>query len=109
MTVRISDTQITDRKGQITVRNGKGGKYREIPLNNDVRKVLALYLAEYPRLANDYLFFTNRSPKMTTRAAQVIVEKYKELTGIAHLNCHSCIPSVISWLLIRYRWMSLLG
>ncbi|WP_170291992.1 tyrosine-type recombinase/integrase [Heliobacterium mobile] len=89
VTLRISETHLSERKGQITVRNGKGGKYREIPLNNDVRKVMALYLAEYPRQTNDYLFFTNRSPQMTTRAAQVIVEKYKELTGIAHLNCHS--------------------
>ncbi|TCP62537.1 integrase/recombinase XerC/integrase/recombinase XerD [Heliophilum fasciatum] len=87
--VRMSDISLSDRKGLLIVRNGKGGKYREIPLNNDVRKVLVTYLAEFPRQADDYLFFTNRSPQMTTRAAQVIINKYKDMTGIDHLTCHS--------------------
>ncbi|MBC9785093.1 tyrosine-type recombinase/integrase [Heliobacterium chlorum] len=87
--VKMYDLKLSDRKGLLIVRNGKGGKYREIPLNADVRKVLTTYLAEYPRQADDYLFFTNRSPKMTTRAAQVIIDKYRVMTGIDHLTCHS--------------------
>ena len=35
-----SDLKITSRKGQLTIRSGKGGKRREIPLNKDARKAL---------------------------------------------------------------------
>jgi integrase/recombinase XerD len=39
--LRLSDIKISERKGQVTVRDGKGGKHRVVPLNADVRKALA--------------------------------------------------------------------
>jgi site-specific recombinase XerD len=37
----LCDVQITDRKGKVIVREGKRGKYREVPLNAEARKALA--------------------------------------------------------------------
>ncbi len=34
------DIRVTDRHGTLTVRNGKGSKRREVPLNKDARRVL---------------------------------------------------------------------
>lgn len=34
------DVRISDRKGTLTVRRGKGSKWREVPLNDDARKAL---------------------------------------------------------------------
>ncbi|MFZ5645631.1 MAG: tyrosine-type recombinase/integrase [Bacillota bacterium] len=92
--IRLKDLDITDRKGKVIVQSGKGGKYREVPLNLDARQAVQEYLAER-RSDSQYLFVTQRSPKMTTRAVQFILQKYSRLTGIEvtphvlrHTFCH---------------------
>jgi integrase/recombinase XerC len=42
--LKISDINIHPRSGKLTVRYGKGGGYREIPLTRDVRQALQNYL-----------------------------------------------------------------
>jgi len=79
--IRIIDVELSDRKGKIIVQNGKGGKYREVPLKLDARKSLEDYLKER-KTDSLYLFTTQRSPKMTARAVQYMLEKYQKLTGI---------------------------
>ncbi|QGG46379.1 tyrosine-type recombinase/integrase [Heliorestis convoluta] len=86
--LKLTDIRLTDRKGMIFVRKGKGGKYREIPLNKDARQALQRYLEEH-KPKGLYLIDTQRSDKTTTRAIQHIVEKYRKKTEIDHLTCHS--------------------
>jgi site-specific recombinase XerD len=45
-TVEVRDAEISERKGVLSVREGKGGKARQIPLDNRTRQVLASYLME---------------------------------------------------------------
>jgi integrase len=40
--LRWSDITMSERKGNLIVRSGKGGKRREIPLNPDARSALLL-------------------------------------------------------------------
>ena len=40
----VGDVQIGERKGRLIVRNGKGGKARRLPLNNEARRGLKLWL-----------------------------------------------------------------
>ena len=47
--LEMDDITISDRKGTIIIRSGKGNKYRELPLNEDARNALA-----------DYIFFFGR-------------------------------------------------
>lgn len=42
--IELSDVTISDRKGVIIIRSGKGNKYREIPLNVDARNALNDYI-----------------------------------------------------------------
>jgi len=42
--LQIEDIEITDRKGIINIREGKGRKYRTIPLNSDARLALKIIL-----------------------------------------------------------------
>jgi integrase len=35
------DLEISERKGSLTIRSGKGGQFREVPLNVEVRRALA--------------------------------------------------------------------
>ncbi len=44
----VADIEMSDRKGLLTVRHGKGGKYRQVPLNKDVREAFHDYLRERP-------------------------------------------------------------
>lgn len=43
------DIIISDRAGSIKVRAGKGNKYREVPLNKTIRRVLSRWLIENPK------------------------------------------------------------
>lgn len=96
--LRIYDCYVWERKGKIVVRNGKGGKYREIPLNLDARKAIEDWLKVKkvnllsPETNEDFLFHTQRSEQMTPRAVQFIFQKYSRLTGLQvtpHILRHS--------------------
>lgn len=45
--LEVQDIKISDRKGILHVREGKGKKYRDIPLNSDTRKSLENYIERY--------------------------------------------------------------
>jgi len=92
--LRLSDVRLGDRKGLVIIQHGKGGKYREVPLNLDARKAIQDYLSER-QSESQFVFITQRSPKMTTRAVQFILSKYSRLIGIKvtphvlrHSFCH---------------------
>ena len=85
--LRLTDIEIGERKGKVTVRNGKHGRRREVPLNIDVRQLLKRYLQENPGM--EYLFPNKTGAHITTRSLQSVIEKYRKLTSIEHLNAHS--------------------
>jgi len=86
--LRLSDLEIGERKGKITVRRGKGGKYREVPLNNDARKALAAYLAVRPQVGNDHVFVGQRGNGLTASAVQDVVGKYSRVAGLSGVTPH---------------------
>lgn len=52
-----TDIEISERKGVVRVRQGKGNKYREVPLNKSIRKILADWMdmnLEGPLFPNRY-------------------------------------------------------
>src|SRR5581483_7516018 len=59
-TLTLGDVAIFERKGTLTVRAGKGGTYRQVPLNADARRALAAYLDVRRASAADALFLGNR-------------------------------------------------
>lgn len=85
--LRLKDVYLSDRKGHIVIQNGKGGKYREVPLNLDARKAIVDWfeVRKGDQVNSEsymaYLFDTQRSDNMTTRAVQFICQKYSRLTG----------------------------
>jgi integrase/recombinase XerD len=87
----VSDLKIDHvdfKQGCITVVDGKGGKYRIVPLHNDLKKVLKVWLGY--RMGSDkevhresqYLFVSERSGQMTTRAISFMVDSYFERCGL---------------------------
>lgn len=57
--LKTGDVVIKERSGWVTVRSGKGGKYREVPLNATVRRVLGEYLEGFE---GEWLFQAKTGP-----------------------------------------------
>lgn len=87
--LRQSDTVLSDRKGQIVVRWGKGGRYREINLNADARRAIREYLKVRPNAEDDHLFIGQRGQGLSVRAIESVVAKYARLAGLEGVTPHS--------------------
>lgn len=85
--VRLTDLDLGDRRGTVNVL-GKHNRYREVPLNADVRKALAQYIPQRKH-NGEYLFTNRQGQQMTTRAAQLVIDEYRKLTEIKHLTAHA--------------------
>jgi integrase/recombinase XerC len=83
----LSDVTLSERKGTLTVRTGKGGKWREVPLNNDARRALRAYLAVRPQVGDDHLFIGQRG-KITAAGIQDVVAKYARLANLVEVSPH---------------------
>lgn len=86
--LRLSDIEIGERKGEVVVRSGKGGKYRAVPLNLDARRALSSYLEVRPQVVDTHLFVGQRGTGLTVRAVEKLVEKYARLAGPPGVSPH---------------------
>jgi integrase/recombinase XerD len=87
--LRTGDVVVSERKGLLTVRRGKRNKYREIPLNADVRHAIAVYLSVRPRVADDHLFISQRGGGLREQAVQNLVAKYARQAGLEDVTPHT--------------------
>jgi integrase/recombinase XerD len=87
----VSQLQIdhVDLKSEnVTVTNGKGGKYRVVPMCKDLKKALKAWLSHRTasdkavHQQSDYLFVSERSGQMTTRAIAFMVDTYLARCGL---------------------------
>lgn len=81
--LEVSDIELTDRKGILIVRDGKGGKYRSIPLNLDARKALKEYLESRPGGTpdNSKLWIGQRGP-LTQDGLNKLLKRYASKCGL---------------------------
>jgi integrase/recombinase XerD len=86
--LRLGDVAIGERKGELVVRAGKGGKYRVVPLNLDARRALGAYLEVRPQVVDTHLFVGQRGTGLTIRAVEKLVEKYARLAGLPDVSPH---------------------
>jgi site-specific recombinase XerD len=87
--LRLADISISERKGNLVVRSGKGDKDRMVPLNNDVRQAIASYKEIRPRVADDHLFIGQRGEPLQPDAVQLIVRKYARRAGLEGVTPHT--------------------
>ena len=85
--LKLTDLQLSERKGLLTVRSGKGKKQRQVPLNHKARQSLAEWLATRPG-ETERLFSGQRGEPVTPRIVQRVVERYSELAGLPELTPH---------------------
>jgi integrase/recombinase XerC len=80
--LKLSDVEISSRKGEVTVRQGKGMKYRTVPLNADARKAISDYLEVRPRVEDEHIFIGQRGNALTRNGIWRIVKKYGQQAGL---------------------------
>ncbi len=67
------DVEISERKGTLRVRNGKGKMERTIPLNAETRRALTKYLEERAD-GEEPMFLSNRHMRISARSVQHVAE-----------------------------------
>lgn len=88
----LDDLVVSDRKGSLLVRDGKGSKQRTIPLNADARNALRAWLEIRPDLPeNKFVFIAlgndARGP-LSSRTVQRIVAHYGRKADLPDLTPH---------------------
>jgi site-specific recombinase XerD len=85
------DIYMSERKGTLTVRQGKRGKFRIVPLHNEVRQALSAYDEVRRKIegADDHVFISQRTKRgITPRAVERLVAKYARLAGLEGVTPH---------------------
>jgi integrase/recombinase XerD len=86
--LRMSDVILDERKGSVTVREGKGTKWRVIPLNAKARKALIDYLRLRPMVSSDCLFLGQRNEGIQSKTVQRAVQRYAKAAGLDGVTPH---------------------
>ncbi len=94
----IHDIDITDRKGTMTIRNGKGNKFRQVPLHKEARKALNDYIQYRPADAPTDKLFIGQRGALTRSAVYKIVNKLGEKAigknVYPHMLRHQCFTTM---------------
>lgn len=77
----LKDLSLSERSGQLTIRWGKGDKYREIPLNKDARQAVRVWL-DTRKSESDYLFTTDKNGRMTRQLVSWHLDEIGKAAGV---------------------------
>lgn len=91
LALNIDDVVIQPRSGLLTVRYGKGGGYRDIPLTKDVRQAVQTYLETDHPTPNDKTqkLWWGRDGALTHRSSVTrVLEKYAIRARLGHVTPH---------------------
>ncbi len=90
--LQLSDLQLSERKGSVSVQNGKGSKQRSVPLNAEARKVIQEWLAVRPETESPFVWVAveSEASELSGRAVQRILERYAKDAGLEELTPHVC-------------------
>lgn len=87
--LRVEDIEISERKGKVVVRSGKGIKRREIPLGLDARNMIRGWASRGP---GEWLFPGQNGGHISARAVQQMIKKY---AWQAHIEPSKITPHVL--------------
>src|SRR5262249_16607534 len=84
--LRHADLHLQARSGTVHVRDGKGRKARDIPLNATVRRALQVYLGTLPEMsAQTSVFLSKRGTSLAVRSAQAVIARLTVQAGIQRI------------------------
>jgi site-specific recombinase XerD len=78
-----ADLELTSRSGSVHVRDGKGLKARDVPLNRTARQALHAYFATLPPGTEQTVVFrSKRGTPLAVRSVQAVITRLAEQAGI---------------------------
>lgn len=97
------DVSIAGRRHRVIIRNGKGDRYREIPLNTEAREALREWLYERTKKfegteVDDALFLNPQGGRLSTASLDLIIRKIGQSCGLsvsAHVLRHTCLTNLV--------------
>jgi len=91
--LELDDVEISERKGQLTVRRGKGGRFRVVPLNKAAREALKSYLEVRPatdlKTPEGRILFQGERGPLTPSGVYQIIKKYAVQAGLPEVSPHT--------------------
>ncbi len=86
--LQVRDIEITARKGELTVRAGKGQKQRTIPLNKVARQALETWLEARPLTGGDALLTGKQTEALSPRSVERMLAEMGRRAKIEALTPH---------------------
>ena len=84
ISLEVDDIELSDRKGILIVRAGKGGMYRSIPLNSDARKALNEYLeSRSSDIQHASKLWTGQRGSLTQDGLNKLLKRYAAKCGLS--------------------------
>jgi len=87
--LKVADVRISPRKGSVTVRGGKGNKFRQAPLNVDARKAIQAYLEKRAEVDGDHLFVGQRGEPLRPSGGYHLVRRYARDARLEEVTPHT--------------------
>lgn len=87
--LQMGDIQLSERKGSVLVRNGKGSKQRQVPLNTEARRALSAWFEV--RSGNDFVWTAVEGYQelgLSGRAVQRVLNRYAQEADLPALTPH---------------------
>ncbi len=93
----LADVVVSDRRGKVIVRRGKGDRLREAPLHPVAREAMLLWLRErrerwgqpeHSGGANEPCFVSYQGKRLSTRSVDKLMDKLGEEAAIEGLSAH---------------------
>lgn len=94
----LDDIALSARKGTVTVRNGKGGKHRTVPLNSQAREALQNWLDHRLTGPSTALFTGPKSDRLSDRAVDLVLRRLATDAGVtasAHTLRHTTATMLV--------------
>ena len=89
--LRLGDLAIGERKGLMTVQQGKGRKQRSVPLNAEARKALQDWLSVRPQVKSEYIWVAVENDQvgaLSSRSVQRVILRLGQDAGLPSLTPH---------------------
>lgn len=93
LNLKVQDINLNDIK-TVQVWHGKGNKNRKVPISDDTANIIRIYIKDYNKQLNDYLFTNNRNEKLCSNTIRKILNKYcdkvrkEDSTLLEHIYPH---------------------
>jgi len=100
--LNLEDVVLSERKGRVIVRSGKGNSYREVPINNQARKALQDWkeqrTSKFPDISLTAFFLTRQGQRLSCRALDLRLRQLAAKAGLAfsaHTLRHTCLTNLV--------------